>query len=86
MVGKVKSLGVTQEILLGFSLVGLMLLALMFPFEDLGSMEIVAAWLIPFFIFKSLRAEQPITNIKNVNKLCLTIFRFYIWPAICYDD
>jgi len=57
MVGKVKSLGVTQEILLGFSLVALMLLALMFPFEDLGSMEIVAVWLIPFFIFKSLQHQ-----------------------------
>lgn len=57
MAAKVKPLGVISTFLLGLGLIALMLLAFMFPFEDLGSMEIICAWLIPFLIFKSLQHQ-----------------------------
>ncbi|MFM8233862.1 MAG: hypothetical protein ACKN9J_02060 [Holophagaceae bacterium] len=57
MVANTKDVGLIPSLLVGAGLIVLLLLAFMFPFEDLGAMEIMAAWLIPFYIFKSLQHQ-----------------------------
>ncbi len=77
MVAKTKSLSILQEISIGLILISLMILAFMFPFEDLGAMEIAATWLVPFFIFKSLQYQWSHRSIYV--SLLVSLFILFRW-------